>query len=111
MKKKKNYDELIDEAIQNIRNDRQETKDLLVDLTAWIIGSNQNPGQSDRHKEVGFTLAKYLEVLQRSNEQLVKIAALSKGKEDNNDLTDDDRNTIFDELNSAVKAPTKKVKK
>ena len=34
----------------------------------------------DRHREVGLVAAKYLETLQRSNEQLVKLAALIQKK-------------------------------
>lgn len=110
MKKKQSFDNLVEEALVNIREDRQETKDLLADLTAYITSG------TDRHKEVGFTLAKYLEVLQRSNEQLVKITTIIKKKEDGNeDLNEDDRNSIFDELNTAVQAPAakdpKKIKK
>ena len=96
--KKKNFEDLIDESITNIRDDRQETKSLLNDLIVYI-GTG-----SDKHREVGFTLAKYLETLQRSNEQLVKIAALIKKKDDNgSELTEDDRNSIFEELNTAIK--------
>lgn len=106
MKKRKDFDDLMDEAIQNIRDDRQETKNLLKDITSYITSG------SDHHKEVGFTIAKYLETLQRSNEQLVKITSLLKKKDsDNTDLSDDDRNSIFEELNYVIKDTNKKPQK
>lgn len=106
MKKRKDFDDLMDEAIQNIRDDRQETKNLLKDITSYIASG------SDHHKEVGFTIAKYLETLQRSNEQLVKITSLLKKKDsDNTDLSDDDRNSIFEELNYVIKDTNKKPQK
>jgi len=95
------FEELTKEAIQNIRDDRREAKDLLKDLTAYIAGG------SDRHKEVGFALAKYLETLQRSNEQLVKISSLLKKKTDSDtEITDEERNSIFEELNAVAKQST-----
>ncbi len=53
----------------------------------------------ERHREVGITAAKYVETLQRSNEQLVKISALLKKEEKKETgLTDDDKKDIFDLL-------------
>lgn len=67
---------ILDEAIGNIREDRKKALSLLEDL-AEFIGQSQ-----DRHKDVGQTAAKYLETLQRSNEQLVKISALIQKAKD-----------------------------
>ncbi len=115
VKKKNNFEDLIEEAVDNIRSDRKETMDLLKDLQAWMIGPNSsnNLGTSDRHREVGFTLAKYVEVLQRSNEQLVKIASLNKKNEEaDSELSEKDRSDIFDELhkNKTIKLPPVKEK-
>ncbi len=66
----KKLDNYIHEAIDNIRNDREITNELLKDLMKYIAQNEQN------HKEVGLTAAKYVETLQRSNEQLVKISAI-----------------------------------
>jgi len=56
-----------------------------------------------RHKEVGIIAAKYVETLQRSNEQLVKIAALQKKDETfNTDLSPQERDEIFEQLNKEV---------
>ena len=58
-------DKIIDEAIKNIRNDRDVTRRLLDDVVIYLSKSEE------RHREVGMTAAKYVETLQRSNEQLV----------------------------------------
>lgn len=84
----------MEEAVNNIREDRDRALSLLKDI-ADFIGQNQ-----DRHKDVGVTAAKYLETLQRSNEQLVKITALmQKSKDDEfGDLDKDDAESLYDEL-------------
>mgnify|MGYP003656265826 CR=1 FL=1 len=87
----KKLEEYIEKATTNIREDRAATKTLLMGLLKFMQVSE------DRHKEVGLIAAKYLETLQRSNEQLVKIAALvSKKDSSNTSLTDDDREDLFD---------------
>jgi hypothetical protein len=83
----KKPDDYLDEAIENIRKDREITKDLLNDLIVYLSKDEA------RHTEVGTVAAKYVETLQRSNEQLVKLVTLSTG------LTDDDKSEIFDLLN------------
>ena len=91
MKKTDNY---LDEAIENIRKDREITKDLLNDLIVYLRKDEA------RHTEVGTVAAKYVETLQRSNEQLVKLVTLlEKKKSTSVGLTDDDKTEIFDLLN------------
>ena len=88
MKKTEKY---IDEAIKNIRDDRDITRRLLDDVMVYLSKSEE------RHKEVGLTAAKYVETLQRSNEQLVKISTLLQKKESKQvGLTPDDKRDIFD---------------
>ena len=90
MKKTEKY---IDEAIKNIRDDRDITRRLLDDVMVYLSKSEE------RHKEVGLTAAKYVETLQRSNEQLVKISTLLQKEESKQvGLTDDDKRGIFDLL-------------
>lgn len=85
----------IAEAIKNIRNDRDITKRLLDDVMVYLSKDEQ------RHREVGITAAKYVETLQRSNEQLVKISTLLQKKETKNaGLTDSDKQDIFDIIQS-----------
>ena len=89
--KKKNTNEFIEEALENIRHDRAITKGLLTDLLIYI-----KKGQ-DNHGEVGTVAAKYVETLQRSNEQLVKLTGLLTKKEKASEsLTDEDKNELFD---------------
>ena len=57
----------------------------------------------DRHREVGLVAAKYLETLQRSNEQLVKIAALVQKKtsnEQDTSISEEERDELFEMINS-----------
>ena len=55
----------------------------------------------DRHREVGLIAAKYLETLQRSNEQLVKIAAIVQKKQNKEEgISDKDKQELFDLINS-----------
>tara|TARA_R100000388_G_scaffold91244_1_gene73164 strand:- start:2240 stop:2524 length:285 start_codon:yes stop_codon:yes gene_type:complete len=82
-----------DEAIKNIRDDRAVTSKMLMDILAYIGADNE------KHKDVGAVVAKYLETLQRSNEQLVKLVTLIEKKSDaNQGLTDKDKDEIFDLL-------------
>ena len=65
-------DKYIQEAIANIRSDREITKELLDDAMQYLAKDES------RHRDIGLTLAKYVETLQRSNEQLVKVVNLMK---------------------------------
>ena len=69
----KSTDKLLNDAIENIENDRANASKLLYDVMIIMAGSND----SDTHKKLGEVAAKYLETLQRSNEQLVKLTAMS----------------------------------
>ena len=90
----KDLDAYLDEAIKNIREDRAITATLLTDLVVYLRASEE------RHREVGPVAAKYVETLQRSNEQLVKVASLiQKKRASSANLTDEDKNEIFDLLN------------
>tara|TARA_Y100000310_G_scaffold333749_1_gene411931 strand:- start:127 stop:432 length:306 start_codon:yes stop_codon:yes gene_type:complete len=94
---KKDFETLAEEAIDNIRSDRNQTKELLKDLVKYLSSDEH------RHKDVGLIAAKYVETLQRSNEQLVKIATLQKKDEAaNNDLSQEEKDEIFSQLNKEV---------
>jgi hypothetical protein len=82
----------LEEAIDNIKNDRKIASELLSDVSEYI-GQNK-----ERHKDVGQVAAKYLETLQRSNEQLVKLTAMLKKADDDEygDLSDQDKSVLFD---------------
>ena len=68
-------DEYISEAIDNIRKDRAMASTLLIEVMS-LLKSDEN-----KHQYSGPVAAKYLETLQRSNEQLVKLATLMSKKE------------------------------
>tara|TARA_R110000824_G_scaffold28264_10_gene95213 strand:- start:8372 stop:8674 length:303 start_codon:yes stop_codon:yes gene_type:complete len=85
-KKENNY---IDEVLDNIRNDRRITRELLDDAIKWLSKDEA------RHKEIGVVMAKYVETLQRSNEQLVKIAAMVSKKSSNTGLSAKDMEQIY----------------
>ena len=72
MKKVDNY---LEEAIGNIRKDREIKQELLNDLIVYLSADEA------RHMEVGQVAAKYVETLQRSNEQLVKVVTLLQKKQ------------------------------
>lgn len=90
MRKVDNY---LKEAIGNIRKDREVTKELLNDLITYLSKDEA------RHREVGQVAAKYVETLQRSNEQLVKLVTLLQKKEGSSvGLSELDKTEIFDLL-------------
>tara|TARA_Y100000310_G_scaffold317572_1_gene370598 strand:- start:262 stop:552 length:291 start_codon:yes stop_codon:yes gene_type:complete len=84
-------DKYLEEAIGNIRKDREITKDLLDDVVK-VLQQDQT-----MHRDIGNVAAKYVETLQRSNEQLVKVAALLQKKNNSSDsLTDKDKKELFE---------------
>ena len=85
----KDLDSYIEEAIKNIRSDRAITTTLLMELMEYI------KKDEDRKESVGTIAAKYVETLQRSNEQLVKIAGLMSKNEKNDGLTEGDMEDIY----------------
>jgi len=90
----KKVENFIEQAKNNITEDRAATKVLLMNLMKYMQVSD------DRHREVGLVAAKYLETLQRSNEQLVKLATLvEKTASANQNITEEDRQELFDLIN------------
>tara|TARA_Y100000590_G_scaffold470147_1_gene662310 strand:- start:1270 stop:1587 length:318 start_codon:yes stop_codon:yes gene_type:complete len=89
----KNLESYIQEAIKNIRNDRDVTSTLLADLLMEI----NKTGSTETHKDLGFIASKYVETLQRSNEQLVKLTSILSKKQDGSiRLDEQDKNELFD---------------
>ena len=83
----------LSEAVENIHNDRKVTNDLLKDVMRYLAANDAN------HEKVGAVAAKYVETLQRSNEQLVKVVSLmQKRTNKSNDFTDEDKAEIFELL-------------
>ena len=91
----KNVKKYIQESIQNIRDDRSITSALLTDL---LVEMKKSP-DSETHKQLGLVASKYVETLQRSNEQLVKITALLQkqvSKQEDVTLSNEDKDELFD---------------
>ena len=93
---KQNLEKYIEDATKNIIDDRAATKSLLMGIMKFMQTGD------DRHREVGLIAAKYLETLQRSNEQLVKLAALLQKQEKGvESISDQDKQELFDLINSS----------
>lgn len=91
---RKDLDSLIEQALENIKNDRQATESLLIELKEYM----SVPGNQDRYSDSGPVAAKFVETLQRSNEQLVKLATLVQKKDSasaQEGLTDLERENLF----------------
>ena len=86
----KKLDNIIKQVLVNIEEDRLVTRDLLEDAMEYLSKDEH------RHKEIGLTLAKYVETLQRSNEQMVKVATLlqKEGKKDDG-ITKEEMENLF----------------
>jgi hypothetical protein len=93
----KDLDKYLEDATRNVTEDRAATKVLLTNIMKYMQSTD------DRHREVGLIAAKYLETLQRSNEQLVKIAALvqkTTNSKFDTSISDDEKDELFDMINS-----------
>jgi hypothetical protein len=91
---KQTLEEYISQATKNVTDDRAATKSLLMGVMKYMQTGD------DRHREVGLIAAKYLETLQRSNEQLVKLASLLQKRENGVDgISDEDKQELFELIN------------
>ena len=83
-----------EEAADNIRKDRAMASTLLIELMK-ILKADET-----KHQYSGPVAAKYLETLQRSNEQLVKLASLISKKENiSTNLSQMEKSEIYDLIN------------
>ena len=88
---KKDLETLIDEALDNIRSDRKVATEFLNEI------ANQIAADPDNNRSLSPVAAKHVEVLQRSNEQLVKIIGITqKEKSQQVGLSEEDKNSLFD---------------
>ena len=65
-----NLDDLLNEALENIRSDRDLAREFLNEI------SNVIATDAEQNKYLSPVAAKHIETMQRSNEQLVKIIGL-----------------------------------
>ena len=94
MSKTKDY---IDEVISNIREDREITRELLDDAIKWLSKDES------RHQQIGIVMSKYVETLQRSNEQLVKLVTMMSKKDTSQGLSAQDKEELYDFISSEDK--------
>tara|TARA_Y100000593_G_scaffold94378_1_gene193154 strand:- start:994 stop:1287 length:294 start_codon:yes stop_codon:yes gene_type:complete len=97
MSKKKDLDTLINEALCNIRSDRQLAREFLNDIANEIVRD------AEKISRLSPVAAKHVEVLQRSNEQLVKLISMQHKHKEAPGLSDEDKNSIFDMLQEPSK--------
>jgi uncharacterized protein with von Willebrand factor type A (vWA) domain len=94
MSSNKSLQEYIEETTANIQNDRTVASKLLLDLVDHM---NKHAEDKYTHKNFGEIAAMYLETLQRSNEQLVKLTAIVQRQEGTKDgMSKKEKDAIFD---------------
>ena len=88
---KNNLDDLLDEALENIRSDRDLAREFLNEI------SNVIAVDAEQNKYLSPVAAKHIETMQRSNEQLVKIIGLKqKTAVESLELSEEDKDNLFD---------------
>ena len=91
MSNNKTLDELVEEALGNIRNDRKVAREFLNEV------ANQIAKEPEQNKYLSPVAAKHIETLQRSNEQLVKIISLKQKEQGASvELSEQDKQELFD---------------
>jgi hypothetical protein len=86
-----NSQTLIEDALENVKEDRAMASTLLIELMK-ILKTDET-----KHQYSGPVAAKYLETLQRSNEQMVKLATLLSKKENvTSGLSSLEKSDIYD---------------
>jgi hypothetical protein len=90
-------DKLLKEAIDNVKGDRAYGIKLLNDLIV-LMGSQND---LDTHRRLGEIASQYLETLQRSNDQLVKLTVVASkvNKDEEGGLTKKELDQLYSELN------------
>ena len=89
----------IEESIKNIRDDRSVTNILLTDLLLEM----KKTSDLENHRQLGLIASKYVETLQRSNEQLVKITAILNKRPDTSvELNDEDKEELFNLIQGKI---------
>jgi len=98
MGKRRNLEEYIDEATRNIKEDRALAKSLLLDAMTDMKASDV------ARRELGSIAAKYVENLQRSNEQMVKLSALLQKQQGTiTGLSEEDKEDLYEILGNEDK--------
>ena len=93
----KKLNDIIQKALDNIESDREVTRDLLNDAISYLSKDES------RHREIGIILSKYVETLQRSNEQLVKVVSLMSKDKSSRGLTEDDKKILIEKMDEIIR--------
>lgn len=89
--KKQDLDALVDEALVNIRSDRELAREFLNELANEIASDPSN------NRALSPVAAKHVETMQRSNEQLVKLISIKQKQSTQEvELTEEDKASLFD---------------
>ena len=86
----KDVDNLVDEALDNIRGDRKLAREFLNEIATQIATDPQS------NRSLSPVAAKHIETLQRSNEQLVKIIGIKQKETKEQGLSLADKDELFD---------------
>jgi len=94
---KKKDKTLVEEAIENIRTDRASASDVLERLI-------QSVSSSLDFRDVAVSCTKALETLQRSNEQLVRLATTKtiQAEEEDFSLSKEEEQRLFEEIKKPI---------
>tara|TARA_B100000214_G_scaffold370351_1_gene344856 strand:+ start:692 stop:985 length:294 start_codon:yes stop_codon:yes gene_type:complete len=94
----KHLNNLVDEALDNIRNDRKLAREFLNEL------ANEIAKDPDNNRSLSPVAAKHVETMQRSNEQLVKIISIKqKQSSEQVGLSEEDKANLFDMIQGETK--------
>ena len=87
----KNLENLMQEALENIRNYRKVAREFLNEIATQIATD------AEQNRSLSPVAAKHIETMQRSNEQLVKLISLKqKTTTQTMELSEEDKNNLFD---------------
>ena len=87
----KDLDNLMQEALENIRKDRKVAKEFLNEIATQIATD------AEQNKYLSPVAAKHIETMQRSNEQLVKLIGIKqKTTSQSIEFSEEDKNNLFD---------------
>lgn len=103
-KKKPTYEDLIGEAVGNIRSDRKKINAFIDEI---LLELKRNK-QLALNKEMAIPISKYFESLSRTNEQLVKITSIeAKNYNEDEEITEKDIDNVYEDIQEQVNKEAK----
>jgi len=97
-----NLEKMIESAMENLNEDRSIAYQFLLELKTYI----EEDLTGKRKKSTGAIVAKYLESISKTNEQLVKLIAIisKEKKDDGEELSEEDIEGVYNKINSEEKS-------